>query len=789
MHTMPTRPQGGSDGGAQLRDLWNFVLRNRLLTFGVPLLMVAATTFFVFRVTPVYDATVWIRIDEERSNLPVLDALKDLSSGSQIGTEIQVLRRRPLAEAVVDSLALQLVVQRPKGVVRERIFGDVSVERDAPEAGYRLRRQDDGRFALYRGKGDEPLGLYGIGEVVRLDGASLRLLPGAAEHEEIRFSVLEFERALKYFREALEVGRPDREADIVTVRYQGTDRALVRDVPNAMARFFIRQRQQVKKTQALGTVRFLYEQLDTLAERLQLAEEELREFRARHEVVSFEFEAEAQMQRLAQIQAERDLLDSEREALRTLLDEVRATAAARTPESEGPSPYRRLIAFPSLLRHFAVSELFRSLSEVENERAELLNRRTLEDPDVQVLNQRVAELEDQLRYIAETYLEGLTNNVASINANLERFREDLKRIPSREIDYERLKRQAEVLEEIYTLLQTRLQEAQIAASVDDASVRVVEPAVLPIDPIKPKKKLSVALALMLGLVLGMGTAFVKENLDNTLHTREELQALIGAVPVLGVIPRIQEAGTGKVQAPAAGEPAFEARLVTGRDPRNPVSEAYRSLRTNIAYARVGDPPKTLVFTSPTPGDGKSTTASNLAITLAQQNLRCLLVDADLRRGFLNDVFGVRREPGLSNVLLDRATFDEAVRRIDLGSSGSIDFLPTGTLPPNPAELVGSDRMKAFLDEVADRYDTVILDAPPLTLVTDAALLGTYADGMILVARAGITERGAITYALEQIAAVRAPILGAVLNDVDQRKERYYGSYSAGAHAYYYGADD
>src|SRR5690606_31023432 len=143
MHTVPTRPQGGSDGGAQLRDLWNFVLRNRLLTFGVPLLMVAATTFFVFRATPVYDATVWIRIDEERSNLPVLDALKDLSSGSQIGTEIQVLRRRPLAEAVVDSLGLQLVVQRPKGVIRERIFGDVAVERDAPEGRYRLRRQDD----------------------------------------------------------------------------------------------------------------------------------------------------------------------------------------------------------------------------------------------------------------------------------------------------------------------------------------------------------------------------------------------------------------------------------------------------------------------------------------------------------------------------------------------------------------------------------------------------------------------------------------------------------------------
>src|SRR5690606_18099791 len=133
----------------------------------------------------------------------------------------------------------------------------------------------------------------------------------------------------------------DREADIVTVRYQGPDRALVRDVPNTMARYFIRQRQQVKKTQALGTVAFLHEQLDTLATRLERAEEELRTFRSQHEVVSFEFEAEAQMQRLAQMQAERDLLDSEREALQELLSEVRATAASRTPDSDGPSPYRR----------------------------------------------------------------------------------------------------------------------------------------------------------------------------------------------------------------------------------------------------------------------------------------------------------------------------------------------------------------------------------------------------------------------------------------------------------------
>jgi capsular exopolysaccharide synthesis family protein len=233
-------------------------------------------------------------------------------------------------------------------------------------------------------------------------------------------------------------------------------------------------------------------------------------------------------------------------------------------------------------------------------------------------------------------------------------------------------------------------------------------------------------------------------------------------------------------------PGIAERLVAGRDPRSAVAEAFRILRTNISFSRMGEPPRSLVFTSPTPGDGKSTSAANLAITLVQQGLRCLLVDADLRRGFLNDAFKVRREPGLSNLILGRATLESAVVQIDLGESGKLDFLPTGTVPPNPAELLASAEMQALLARLTAGYDAVILDAPPLTLVTDAALLGSYADGVVLVARAGVTDRGAVIHALEQLRAVRAPVLGAVLNDVDQRKEQYYGSYSAGAHASYYG---
>jgi tyrosine-protein kinase Etk/Wzc len=770
-------------GGAHLRELWNFLLRNRLLTVGVPLLLVAATAVFVWTAVPTYDATVWVRIDEEKSNLPVLDALKDLSSGGQLGTEMQVLRRRPLAEAVVDSLALQVVLTRPRGVSRSELFTGVHVSREAPEGEYRLHREAGGRFAVERIGGESAPSSVGVGETLELDGARLVLSRGALEHEEIRLVVRPFRDAVKEFRESLEVSRPDREADIVVVRYQGADRELVRAVPNTLAELFIVERQRVKKSQASGTVAFLVERLDTLEAHLRDAEDQVRAFRERENVVSLEYEGKASIDRLAKLQAERDLLDAERAALAKLLSEVAAVKSA----PGDPSPYRRLIAFPSLLKNFAVSELFRSLAEVENTRAELLNRRTEADPDVAVLSGRIHDLEEQLRYISVTYLEGLTNHVNSLNGVLAGFRTELGQVPAREVSFARLQRRAEVLQEIYTLLQTRLQEAQIVAAVDDRSVRVVEPAALPVDPIKPNKRLSLVLALVLGVVLGGGIAFVRENMDNTIHTREDLHAVVDEVPVLGLIPRIRVATAGDKAAVGIAMPGLEARLVAGRDPRSPVSEAYRSLRTNISFSRMGESPRSLVFTSPTPGDGKSTSAANLAITLAQQGLRCLLVDADMRRGLLNETFKVRREPGLSNVILGRAALESAVVKLELGESGTLDFLPTGTVPPNPAELLASAQMQKLLEQLAARYDTVILDAPPLTLVTDAALLGSYADGVVLVARAGVTDRGAVTYALEQLRAVRAPILGAVLNDVDQKKEQYYGSYSAGAHASYYGA--
>jgi capsular exopolysaccharide synthesis family protein len=325
---------------------------------------------------------------------------------------------------------------------------------------------------------------------------------------------------------------------------------------------------------------------------------------------------------------------------------------------------------------------------------------------------------------------------------------------------------------------------RIAEAVEDASVRIVDPAILSSAPVGPRKRLNVLLGLLLGAMLGVGVAFLREYMDDSVHTREDLLQVTGGLPVMGLIPRIHVEHSRNGSAVHRNGAAVKQRggtlrigdhLVAGLDPRSWTSEAYRGLRTNIMFANPDEPPNTLVITSPLPRDGKSTTATNLAVTLAQLGRRALLVDADMRRGCLHDVFDLPQDPGLSEILAGENVADEAIHTIDLPEeSGTLFFLSSGALPPNPAELLGSARMKGLLKSLKAQFDAVILDCPPLLAVTDAAILGTHADGTLLVVRANVTEKGAITHCVEQLRQVRAPVLGIILNDVDPKRDGRYG---------------
>ncbi|MBT4436326.1 MAG: polysaccharide biosynthesis tyrosine autokinase, partial [Gemmatimonadales bacterium] len=682
----------------------------------------------------------------------------------------------------------------PRGIARAVLLGTIYVERWAPEGLYVLDRQPDGSYSITEQETQARVGTASVGAAAAVPGATFTLSDPASEHEQIIINVAPFELAVQSLRHTLTVGRPNREAAIITVRYESTDTQLVHQIPNVLASRYISDGRLVRKAEATSTVTFLEDQIDTLSIQLRQSEEALTGFREVEQVVSLQAEADAQVTNMSRLQADRNQIEAERDALQTMVAAVDLEAALADPAD--PSPYTKLISFPTLFRNQAASEMLRSLNAAVNERSGLLQRRTLQDPDVMNMTGRIQDIETQLRNTAITYLQGLENQVDGYDAMLEQFGADLERIPETEVQLMRLEREKNVLEEIYTLLQQRLQEARILEAVQDVSVRVVDLAILPPEPVTPRKALNLLLGLILGGIFGVGIAFTREYMDETVHTREDIQAATGGAPILGMIPRIRQAGlNGKSSTSAmstiGGVGELGARLVAGRDPRNPVSEAYRSLRTNLTFSNPDKPPKIIVFTSPLPQDGKSTTAANLAITLTQQGIKTLLIDADLRRGLLHGVFGVNRDPGLTNVLAGGAAISEAIQEIDLQESGKLDFMSSGPYPPNPAEILGSQRMKSLLEALDERYDLVLIDSAPLTVVTDAAVLGTKADGVVLVARANVTEKGALTYAAEQLLNVRAPILGCVLNDVDYRRDsRYYSTYGKYGyyHHYYYGDD-
>jgi tyrosine-protein kinase Etk/Wzc len=767
----PHEPAERPDGGAYVRDLWNFLRRNRLIITIVPLLALGAAVLGTRYIRPIYEAETTIRIDEERSSVPILDVLKTLSSsGSGIGTEMQVLRSRTLAEAVIDSLRLQVRLLEPRSASRDALVQVGRVERLAPKGRYEIRREAGDRFEVRRRGQSEVVARVGVGEAVRVAGTSFELQPAALQHDQIVIGVDAFDDVLRSVRRRLVVGRPSRDADIVEARYQDSDRMLTAAVPNVLADRFIAFRSRDRSRESQSTIRFLDDQLGEISGQLRMAEGELQQFREGTGVISLEAEARANIAGLGELKANRDALAAEATALRQVLNQI-----ARSSEA-GAQRDRTVLAFPTLLRIPAASQLLTSLVDLEDERARRLQVRRPEDAEIVALDRRIREVEGEIVSIGRTYLQGLSEQVASLDGTLSQFRSELQRVPAREIDFARLQRQVSGLEEIYTALATTLKEQQVLAAVEDASIRVVDPAVPPSRPVRPNLPLTMALALLVGSVIGVGAAFVREQVDTAVHTREDLQKSARGVPLLGTIPRIRAAAkaNGRLRR-GAGAPVTVERLVAANEPHSPAAEAYRTLRTSVAFSRSGAPPATLVFTSPLPGDGKSTSASNYAITLARQGVRCVIVDADMRRGTLHGVFGAAKEPGLSNVLLGRTTAAAAIQQVRVGDL-DLAVLTGGVTPPNPAELLGSSAMASLLEELSQEYEAIVIDAPPLNLVTDAALVGVHADGVILVARAGVTDRAAVAYAMEQLRSVRARVLGTILNDSGDGRERYYGSY-------------
>jgi capsular exopolysaccharide synthesis family protein len=769
--TAPTPPDE-QDPIVDLADVWDSIRAGRWLLVGATMLGLAAAAVASAWLPPSYRSEAVIRISTESAGqrllgeLGPLARLTGLGGGDGIDTDIALLRSRQIAETVVDSLSLQVQLLQP-AQPRDSVFAQLRARRDAIGGSYVMRLQGDGSYAAEVFDNREPVTLPAripIGTPVSFGGLTLTLDPllRAAPPERIRFVVLPYVDAVEQLRGDMRVGLADGRSRMVEVRYSSRDPMLAAAVPNLTAQSFIAYKTGSSKSEAVSTIEVLREQIARYEEQLRLAEERLRNFREQQQVVSLPEQASQQVRRMAEIQAGRDGLQVERESLGKLL----AAVNRGRQQVDGPSPYRQLATFPSFISNRAVQDILHSLIQLENERANLLIRRTPESVDVRGITERIGELETQLYQLANNYLTSLDNQIGSATSVLAGFGPEIGRIPAREVEFLRLMRDQKVLEEVYTFLQTRLKEAEIQGAVEPGDVRMVDPALVPRRPDSPRPMVNLALGAILGLMLGTTLAVGRRAMDRRIRSRKDAVLAAGGLPLLGVIPVLDDARQARL--PGVAQPdrrADAAHPLLMRDAADTLAgEAYRAVRTHLRIAAAERDERVVVIASPSSGEGKSNTAANLALSLAQQGSPTLLVDADARRGgHLHEWFAEASGPGLVDVLQGRASLDEAIRSVPAGGGETLHCLFCGSAAAGAAELLGSDRMRRLIAELRERYGMVILDTPPLDLVTDAAVLGRSADATLLVVRADSTEPDAVREALSLLASLGVTTRGLILN--------------------------
>ncbi|HEY8483148.1 MAG TPA: polysaccharide biosynthesis tyrosine autokinase, partial [Longimicrobiales bacterium] len=514
------------------------------------------------------------------------------------------------------------------------------------------------------------------------------------------------------------------------------------------------------------------------------AQAELSAFRSRQKLFSSRERLIAEQAGLMAVEVRREELDAQRRMYEDLLAAVERAEPGKEREA-----FSALVLSPEMAGNPIVEQLFTQLARYEAKRDSLTSgvwARAPTDPDVIRLDSLIASTRAKLVTAARSHVTSLEARIDALDQLKARQAALLATLPSTETEEARLNLRAETLAKLAEQLREEYQRAQVAEAVGVGQVEIIDLAPVPIKPVGAGPVAKISLGLILGLMLGCGVAFLRENLNTKINRRSELETLL-RVPGLVTVPSFSKNGAGKsarlLPLPlrnGKGQHATPGRgreLVVLSEPASVAAEAYRTLRTNLAFTQAVQQVRRLVVTSAAPSEGKTTTTANLAVAFAQQGARVLLVDCDLRRGRLHRVFDLPREPGLTELLVgiekDHAKVSHRV------AVDGLFVLPSGKLPPNPAELIGGSAMRDFLDRMTETYDLVILDSPPLLAAADAVALGTMADGVVIVVRAGQTDREAAQNAVQQLLAVGARVIGAVLNDPDARVQRYE------RHSYYY----
>ena len=718
-------------------DLVRALYRRRwtaLTVFGLVFVAVAVNTFTT---TPVFQARAQLLIEPENPNIVSFQEVvkQESATNEYYQTQFSILKSRALARRTLTALNAWTDPFFGGGPQTERSFSVVGAISGAIGRVLGLFSTSDHDGAAVPGPGESPL--------------QSRMVDG--------------------FLGNLSVS-PIRNSRLVNVEYLSTRPDVAATVVNTLAKQYIEQNLEYKFLSTKEASDWLGKQLADQRKKLEESEQALQRYREQGDAVALEDRQNIVVQRLADLNS--------------------AVTRARTMRIEKEALYqqlstlqgdrRSLDTFPAILSNTFIQQLKSQLADLQRQQVQMAERLGEKHPDmikvaseIQSTQVRLdAEINKVVQSVRNEFLAAQSQE-RSLASDLERQKGEALALNRTGIQYSVLSREAESNKQIYDALMQRAKETGISGELKTSNIRVVDYAEVPARPVKPNKATNLLFGLLGGLVAGIGLALVIEYLDTRIKNPDEIRHILG-LPFLGLVPGLSVAQS-RMNVPSAHSVA----------PRDFV-EAFRSIRTNLMCLPGDAKSRALVVTSSQPGEGKTVVASNIAMSLAQTGQRVLLVDADMRKPRQHAIFKMNHDPGLSTLLSGQAKAADTVKKAPLNG---LWVLPAGAHPTDPAELLGSQRFKDMLTSLADQFDWVILDSPPVLAVTDAAVIGRLTHGVVFVVGSEQVNRQTALRAIEQLATARATIVGAVLNRVNVDKDPYYYSHYYRADYSRYYADD
>lgn len=621
----------------------------------------------------------------------------------------------------------------------------------------------------------------------------LNLIPANLSSEQIR-SNSEYLKIILDLKSKVETEQ-EGNTDIINVNITSEDPKHAQRLANTIAQVYKEEHLLDINKRTLEAKKFIENQLNISKEKVLKSEDEVRNYREQNKLISIDAESSASLAQSSRLQT---AYDQDLSTLQKIVEMEKILAAAEDkPLSSKTSFY--FDEAPQIYKN-----LNDKLVQITLERDILLLTYTENFPQIEEIKKQIREIIISMKAQLSPRRKQLEANIKNFKLQIAETDENIKRLPQKGLELVRLEREAGVNREVYTLLEKKYQEALIQDAEKIEEVKIVKPALEPTRPINPPKtSLNTVVGSVIGLIIGIVFAFIMETFDTSIGAIEEVEEFLG-VHVLGIIPHvtadeIKSTLEAKYQSPVDDDAVRKAmRLIAHFLPNSSSTESYRALRTNLNFLNLDKKIKTIIFTSASPEEGKTTISVNLAIAMAQGGTKVLLVEGDIRRPVFSRLFGINPHPGLTDVVLGNYDWRNVVRTITDLITGKMSMdevmltpgmdnlyiITAGTSVPNPAEVISSSTVNNFIKQAVTEYDMILIDAPPILAATDAAILSSFADGAILVYQVGRTARGALKRAKAQLDNIGAKTLGVVLNGLKAEispdfayHDKYYYYYS------------